>query len=171
MAAQMLKQKFAARKIKNVEVSSAGVFAMVGDSMTSEVGIAMTSAGYTPESHVARQATAQLLEQANLILTATEEHRAQVVRTFTRANRNAFTIKEFANLSAFVAAPNNEIELEQPTDLADKLRITAGARGYAPQLSNSDVADPYMLSQAVFDATRDELDPLLDAVVDWVANG
>jgi len=171
MAEQMLRQKFAARNIRNIEVSSAGVFAMVGEPITPEVKVALTQAGYKPETHAARQATEALLETAHLILTATEEHRAQVVRTFTRANRNSFTIKEFANLAQFIEQPNPEIEMEKPADLADKLRITASARGYAPEISNYDVADPYMLSQQVFDATRDELDTLLDAVVNWVANG
>lgn len=171
MAEQMLKQKFAARNIRNIEVSSAGVFAMVGESMTAEVAIAMSSADYKPQPHVAQQATAEVLEQANLILTATEDHRAQVVRTFTRANRTAFTIKEFANLAEFIADPNTEIELDNPADLADKVRITASARGYAPELSNYDIADPYMLSQDVFDATRAELEPLLDSIADWAVNG
>ena len=170
MAEQMLRQKFARANIENIDVSSAGVFAMVGESITAEVVMALTSSGYKPENHTATQATAEVIEQADLILTATTEHRAQVVRTFTRANRNTFTIKEFANLAEFIADPNLEIELDEPTDLHDKLRITAGARGYAPELADYDIADPYMLSQDVFDATRAELEPLLDSIVDWAAN-
>ena len=171
MAEQMLRQKFAARNIKNVDVSSAGVFAMVGESITPEVAVSLTYSGYKPEKHAARQAIPEVIEKANLILTATQEHRAQVVRTFTRANRNTFTIKEFANLANFLRTPNDDIEFEKAEDLIDKVRITASARGYAPELSNYEIADPYMFAQTVFDATRQELEPLLDEVVEWVANG
>jgi len=170
MAEQMLRQKFASANIEDIEVSSAGVFAMVGESITSEVAVALTSAGYQAENHTAMQATAEVIEQADLILTATAEHRAQVVRTFTRANRKTFTIKEFASLADFMADPNLEIEFDEPTDLHDKLRITAGARGYAPELADYDIADPYMLPQQVFNSTQSQLEQLLDSAVEWFAN-
>jgi len=170
MAEQMLRQKFAARNIKSVEVKSAGVFAMVGDPMTKEVAVALTTAGYQPNAHVAAQVDAPMLESFDLILTATEEHRSDVVRTFTRANRKTFTLKEFANLVNYASHPDEDVELPIASGLQDKLAVTAMARGYAPELENLNIEDPYRQSQQVFDATRDELEPLLDSVADWVAN-
>jgi protein-tyrosine-phosphatase len=63
--------------------------------------------------------------------------------------------------------PDPDVELPVATDLADKLVITSMARGYAPEVAVADVEDPYQRGQAVFDATRAELDPLLDAIADW----
>lgn len=167
MAEQMLRQKFAQRNIKNVVVDSAGVYAMEGAPMTIEAGAAMRSSGYSTETHIAKQATAEIIAGANLVLTATQDHRGDIVRTLTRANRYTFTIKEFANLAVYVSQPDPDVELPAPTDLEDKLVITSMARGYAPEVSVADVEDPYQRGQAVFDATREELDPLLDTIADW----
>jgi protein-tyrosine phosphatase len=167
MAEQMLRQKFAQRNINNVVVDSAGVYAMEGEPMTNEAGAAMIASGYSTETHIAKQATAEIIASANLVLTATQDHSADIVRTLTRANRFTFTIKEFANLAAYVAEPDPDVELPVATDLADKLVITSMARGYAPEIAVADVEDPYQRGQAVFDATRAELDPLLDAIADW----
>ena len=167
MAEQMLRQKFAQRNIKNVVIDSAGVFAMVGQTMTPETAVALSNAGVKPSKHAARQTTTEMLASYNLVLTATTEHRAEVVRTLTRANRYTYTIKEFANLVSYVANPDPDVELPTPTDLADKLLSASMARGYAPEVSQADIEDPYLQHQDVFEATRLELDPLLDAIADW----
>ena len=167
MAEQMLRQKFAQRNIKNIVVDSVGVYAMEGEPMTIEALTSMRAANYSPTTHVAKQATADVIASANLVLTATQDHRADVVRTLTRANRFTFTIKEFANLAGYVATPDPDVELPTATDLADKLVITSMARGYAPEVAAADIEDPYQRGQAVFDATREELEPLLDAIADW----
>lgn len=167
MAEQMLRQKFAQRNIKNVVVDSAGVYAMEGEPMTIEASSAMRSSGYSIETHIAKQATAEIIAGANLVLTATQDHRGDIVRTLTRANRYTFTIKEFANLAAYVSQPDPDVELPTATDLEDKLVITSMARGYAPEVSVADIEDPYQRGQAVFDATREELDPLLDVIANW----
>ena len=167
MAEQMLRKKFAERNIKNVVIDSAGVYAMEGEPMTIEASTSMRAVGYAPASHAAKQATADIIASANLVLTATQDHRSDVVRALTRANRFTFTIKEFANLAAYIAEPDPDVELPVATDLADKLVITSMARGYAPEVADADIEDPYQRGQAVFDATRAELEPLLDAIADW----
>jgi protein-tyrosine phosphatase len=167
MAEQMLRQKFAERNIKNVVIDSAGVYAMEGEPMTIEAANSMRAVGYAPTAHVAKQATADIIASANLVLTATQDHRSDVVRTLTRANRFTFTIKEFANLAAYIAEPDPDVELPVATDLADKLVITSMARGYASEVADADIEDPYQRGQQVFDATREELEPLLDAIADW----
>ena len=167
MAEQMLREKLAARNLKNIVVDSAGVYAMEGESMTVEAASAMRTVGYAPTTHVAKQATSEVIASANLVLTATQDHRTDIVRTLTRANRFTFTIKEFANLAAYVAEPDPDVELPVATDLADKLVITSMARGYAPEVANADIEDPYQRGQQVFDATREELEPLLEQIADW----
>ena len=167
MAEQMLRQKFAERNIKNVVIDSAGVYAMEGEPMTIEATNSMRAAGYAPTTHIAKQATSEVIATANLVLTATQDHRSDVVRTLTRSNRFTFTIKEFANLAAYVAAPDPDVELPVATDLADKLVITSMARGYAPELADADIEDPYQRGQQVFNATREELEPLLQQIADW----
>jgi protein-tyrosine phosphatase len=167
MAEQMLREKLADRNLKNIVVDSAGVYAMEGESMTVEAATAMRTVGYDPTAHVAKQATSEVIASANLVLTATQDHRTDIVRTLTRANRYTFTIKEFANLAAYVAEPDPDVELGVATDLADKLVITSMARGYAPEVASADIEDPYQRGQQVFDATREELEPLLEKIADW----
>jgi protein-tyrosine phosphatase len=165
---QILKQKLHEAKTSGIKVSSAGVYALVGEPMPDEARIALDLSGYQTSKHSARQITPELAANADLILTATEDHRAEVIRTLTRANRYTFTLKEFANLAGYLADPNREEQFEPQTHLIERVRVIASARGYAPSLDDADIADPYGKPLTAYVRTQLELEPLLDAVVRWV---
>ena len=65
----------------------------------------LTELGGRPEGHVAQQLTPELVQQADLILTATTTHRSAIVRNAPAAMRKAFTMREFARLGAGLPPP------------------------------------------------------------------
>jgi len=173
MAEQLLRQKFDQLGVRNVEVASAGVQAVEGADLEDTAKKVLEANGHTIEPHVARQLTAQIAADADLILTATGDHRSDVIRTLVRANRYTFTLKEFVNLASFEFDPESEDAAEpkiQANSLSDKLANTVLARGYAVDLADADVADPYQLGQPAFEATLAEIEPLIDKVAKWASH-
>jgi len=168
MAEQMLRQKL--KDSNHIVVDSAGVFAMEGKDMPDEAASSLLKNNYAPSKHKAKQLTAELVDSADLILTAEQDHRSDVVRTSPRANRYTFTFKEFANLNRYLEDPTREEPFDKPKDLQDKVRITASTRGYAPVITDLDLADPYLKPSQAYDDTAESLEQLLDEVVRWVSN-
>jgi protein-tyrosine phosphatase len=155
-----------------VLVHSAGTQSMVGHDMTPEAAHLAEHYGADPANHRSQQLTEQLITDADLILTATREHRSKVVSLHPRAARYTFTLNQFARLvpaavesisTSSVAnpaiAPTSSVELvETPQpDLATQLRalvteVTA-TRGFSPpppHPDDDDIEDPYRQSTAVY---------------------
>ncbi len=63
-----------------IVVHGAGVAAEVGSPATREVRAVLAEAGISGDGHVARQLTDEMLEQADLVLVATEDVRRRVLR-------------------------------------------------------------------------------------------
>lgn len=168
MAEQMLRQKLGNQN--HILTDSAGAFALEGKDMPDEAAASLLRRKYNLSKHSAKQLTADLADQADLILTAEQQHRSDVVRTSPSANRYTFTLKEFANLNRYLEDPLREEPFDKPKDLHDKVRITASTRGYAPVIKDLDLADPYFKPWQAYDETADSLENLLDEVVKWVAN-
>jgi protein-tyrosine-phosphatase len=84
-------------------VGSAGTEAAVGEPMAPRAAEVARDLGADPDGCTARQLTAELVADADLVLAAGREQRAEVVRLHPPAHRYAFTLLEFARL---VAAPN-----------------------------------------------------------------
>ncbi len=167
MAEQMLRAKLTARGVDGVTISSAGTHAMVDSDMPPHAREVLSTRGYEPTEHTSVQVTAALVEQADLVLVATEDHRADVVREFIPANRYSYTIKEFANQLAFVNNPG-EVELPEVAKRAQSLALIASTRGLAPVLSIVDLDDPYGKDIAAYEVVQRELEVSLDAVTNWL---
>jgi protein-tyrosine phosphatase len=155
-----------------VLVHSAGTQSMVGHDMTPEAAHLAAHYGADPATHRSQQLTEQLITDADLILTATREHRSKVVSLHPRAARYTYTLNQFARLLPAavesispssdadpVIAPTSPVELvETPQpDLATQLRalvteVTA-TRGFSPpplHPDDDDIEDPYRQSTAVY---------------------
>jgi protein-tyrosine phosphatase len=81
------------------EVSSAGVGAMVGYAMSRYAAEELRAYGGDPTGFAARQLTPEILEDTDLVLTATRELRSQVLAEMPTALRRTFTLLEFAALA------------------------------------------------------------------------
>ncbi len=89
-----------ARRRAGVRVSSAGIAAHEGDSATPEAVRALSERGVDISGHRARQVTAEMIAEADLVLTMTAAHKDAVVKLSSGAAGKVFTIREFARGAA-----------------------------------------------------------------------
>jgi protein-tyrosine phosphatase len=176
MAEQMLIQKAEKNKLP-LKVLSAGVMAMTGDPMTPQSADAMTKRGFTPTKHISQDLTPKLLEEADLVLTATLDHRSAIARMLPKASKYSFTIDEFARLTSFLKAdPEFQEEFKKkPKETRDQYLKRAMheailLRGMVPtNLDPKDVVDPYGESIEVYNQVAEHIDVMLEIIVDWMA--
>ena len=176
MAEQMLIQKAEQSKLP-ITVVSAGVMAMTGDPMTPQSADAMTKRGFTPTKHISQDLTPKLLEEADLVLTATLDHRSAIARMLPKASKYSFTIDEFARLTSFLrAAPEFQEEFKKkPKETRDQylkraMHEAVLLRGMVPtNLDPKDVVDPYGESIEVYNQVAEHIDVMLEIIVDWMS--
>jgi protein-tyrosine phosphatase len=138
------------------EVSSAGVSAMVGYSMSRYAAEELRSYGGDPTGFAARQLTPDLLDRSDLVLTATREVRSQVLAEAPAALRRTFTVLEFAAL----------VENAEGATPAELVRWAGLHRSTAARVEQ-DVPDPYRRGAEVHArAAR-----AIDAAVQQIAKG
>jgi protein-tyrosine phosphatase len=152
-----------------IEIGSAGVRALVGSSMTVEAAAELRALGGDDAGFVSRQLTTDLLNNADLVLAATRQHRSDAVSRSPKVLRSAFTLRELHRLL-------RDADLSGlPGDPADRLRelvqLARGRRGFVPpaQDGEDDVADPYGRSVEVYAATTRQIVPAVDCLVDAIS--
>ncbi|ATP42347.1 low molecular weight phosphatase family protein [Solibacillus sp. R5-41] len=91
MAEAILKNK----DLKNVNVRSAGIYALEGDQM-SENSSAILNQENIQHQHLSRQINSKDVAWADLILTMTAAHKEVINRTFEEAFEKTYTLKEYA---------------------------------------------------------------------------
>ena len=84
-------------KYKDIIVESAGVFAFNGSSASNEAIYVMQNRGIDLKYHKARSITPDIIKNADLILTMTENHKRAVSDISKSANMKTFTLKEYAS--------------------------------------------------------------------------
>jgi protein-tyrosine phosphatase len=138
-------------------VSSAGTWGLEGSPMERHAAQALAEVGVDEGGFVARELTAPLVRESDLILAATREHRAAVLTHDPSALRRVFTIRELARLVDVTAVAT--VAGETPAEHAARVvRAAAGARGSVRATPlEDDVADPYRASLAVYRERRDEI--------------
>ncbi len=138
-----------------LEVTSAGTHALVGEPIHEPMADLLEGAGVAADGFRATQMTAARIRAAGLILTATREHRAGVVRMVPAAVRRTFTLGEFAQLCSLGAAAVPGRPGEDPdTWLARVATSAAGRRGAldVAVTSAGDIPDPYLLGESAYRA-------------------
>jgi protein-tyrosine phosphatase len=121
----------------DVTVSSAGTHALIGTGMDSSSASALSHLGIDPEVHRARQFEIWMASAADLILTASREHRDLVITAMPSAYKRTFTMKEFVRLVANVP---------RGLEPQDVVAAAAAQRGKVPPPEfpdDDDVRDPY----------------------------
>jgi protein-tyrosine phosphatase len=87
-------------RASQVDVSSAGVHALVGRPMDARAAAELVRLGGDPAGFVATQLTPAMVRNADLVLTASVALRSRVLEDSPRALPRTFTIREFAALGA-----------------------------------------------------------------------
>lgn len=90
MAEAILKNK----RLPNVEVRSAGIYALEGGEMSENARVVLAEENIQHQ-HVSEQINQQDVEWADLILTMTSAHKDMVLRLFSQAHEKTFTLKEY----------------------------------------------------------------------------
>ena len=123
----------ASRLGEGFEVSSAGVAAMVGQPMTPESAQHLAALGGSADGFAARQLVPALVDESDLVLTATRAIRSRVLEDSPGALRRTFTVLELAALLDVIGAE---------TDPGALVRTAADERSRAA-LEDYDIPDPY----------------------------
>ncbi|WP_155593627.1 low molecular weight protein arginine phosphatase [Lysinibacillus cavernae] len=92
MAEVILKHK----QIDNVEVRSAGIYAMPNAQMSANAQQVLNEAQMSHQ-HFATQLSMTEMEWADLILTMTTAHKDTVLSSYPEAENKVFTLKEYTN--------------------------------------------------------------------------
>lgn len=91
MAEAILKHK----KLKNVEVRSAGIYALEGSQMSENSSVILDQENLAHQ-HSAHQINGEDVAWADLILTMTIGHKEMLIRNFEGAYEKTYTLKEYA---------------------------------------------------------------------------
>ena len=143
----------------DVEVSSAGVRAVVGAPMPEPMEHLVRAAGASTDRFAGRQLTEQMLRDADLVLALTRGHRSKIVALHPGAVRRTFTLRELARLAGGVdptALPAGTVGAR----FAALLPLAAAQRGLRRgDPADDDVIDPFGGNDALYERAFAELCP------------
>ncbi|EEW50936.1 low molecular weight phosphotyrosine protein phosphatase [Corynebacterium efficiens YS-314] len=175
LAEQLLKSRF--QGVDQIEFDSAGTQAMVDDPMPEHsLRIARGLEILDSELHRGKQLTEAHLDAADLILAMDRGHRRQIVELSPRATRKVFTIREFKRLIDVTRDEDLRAEvIASDGTPVGKLRAAVEAarlgRSDLSPLDNpddDDVIDPYGKFEAVYDASAQQLIPVVEVVASYL---
>jgi len=147
-----------------LRVLSAGTYAMVGDPMDPTAAKMLNEGGSDGADHRAQQLTARLVEDAQLVLCLSREHRKAVVTLVPSANRYAFTLLEFARVVRGLR--ETVVPLPAPLDFAEWTALASAHRGYFPGVpAEDDVVDPYRRDESVYRGSFDQIRSAVDSIL------
>ena len=153
---------------EHFRVHSAGTYGLTGYPVEPHAARLLEGAGIACDAFRARRLDADLVQRADLVLTATREHRAAVVTLVPEALHKTFTLREFARLVAHAG------DLPPGGDPADRARAlvaqAAAQRGkvWTPP-DRDDVADPYGLGPAAYERSYADIAEALAEPLDRLA--
>ncbi|GHH64243.1 hypothetical protein GCM10017673_06550 [Streptosporangium violaceochromogenes] len=129
-----------------VRTASAGTHAAPGLPMAESARRVLVRLGGDPAGFASRPLTPELVAGADLVLTATARHRAEVVALHPPAATRAFTVVEFGALAEAVPAGAVAAH-DDPVRRARALVAEARALRGLVRVDRPDVPDPYRRSR------------------------
>lgn len=148
-----------------ITAASAGTNGLDGYAMDLPSASVLRELGVDPDGHRARRVSATDLETSDLVLTATREHRAALLKLVPLAFRRTFTLREFGRLGAQLPAPD---VLPDVAALRERVRAVAAQRGFvAPPEPGSldDIGDPFGASMDVTRRAGREVSDAVNAII------
>ncbi|MDT3398254.1 protein-tyrosine-phosphatase [Streptomyces sp. B1866] len=151
-------------------VESAGTWGHEGAPMEAHAATVLTDLGADPAGFTGRELLDEHVIRADLVLTATRDHRAQVISMGHSAGLRTFTLKEFTRLVRAI----DPATLPDPRDVGGVVeraralvRAAAALRGWllAPTEDADEVYDPYGSPITYFRSVGEEISQALDPVV------
>ncbi len=152
-------------------VRSAGTWGHTGSPMEDFALSSLAAYGVAGEAFRARELEPTHVVGADLVLTATREHRAAAVVMHPRGAARTFTLREFARLLAPVAGA--DLPDADPVSRAQALvRAAAGNRGRVPppeSVDDDDLEDPYHAPESAFRTCAELIEATLRRPLDLIA--
>ena len=142
-------------------VTSAGTHAMVGHGIPAPMLRCLAADGMDGRGHVARQFTAALARDADLIICMTARHRTWCVGEAPFALKRTVLLSELA-AAAVAGAPLTD-GIAGLADATLQFRLTLAGR------STADVPDPYGGPQSEYDESYGIIRSAVDEIASWVA--
>ncbi|WKV71827.1 low molecular weight phosphatase family protein [Streptomyces sp. PCS3-D2] len=149
-------------------VESAGTWGHEGAPMEANAAAVLEDFGADTSGFTGRELLDEHVIRADLVLTATRDHRAQVISMGHSAGLRTFTLKEFTRLVRAIdpatLPPVDDGVAERARAL---VRAAAALRGWllAPSPDADEVYDPYGAPITFFRSIGDEINQALDPVV------
>lgn len=148
-------------------VESAGTWGHEGAPMEAHAATVLAEYAADPVGFRGRELLDDHVINADLVLTATRDHRAQVISMGHAAGLRTFTLKEFTRLVRAIdpaTLPDDGGVTERARSL---VRAAAALRGWllAPTAEADEVYDPYGAPLTFFRSIGEEIHTALDPVV------
>jgi sulfate adenylyltransferase len=137
-----------------VVVSSAGTHGLVDEPTSDDMAEEYATRDVDPQSFRSRRLTREMVDDADLVLTAEAEHRAFILEEQPRAFRKVMTLGQFAASAA-----------QLPASVRGRELIEALQNRRVPASPDHDVADPYRRGPAAARTAATAMDALLETVV------
>lgn len=109
-----------------IEIQSAGTAGFAAEPASSQASTVMAEMGYPASSHQARRLTKDMVNRASLILTMTENQRAEIIKLIPQAKDKVFLLKEYAQAEAGNLYSNNMDIMDPFGHSVEYYRICAG---------------------------------------------
>lgn len=141
----------------DVEFTSAGTHGFRAHPVDPTMGTVLADRGVPDDlvtGFASRRLTRELIDEADLVLTAEASHRAFVLEDAPAAFRKAFTLGQFAESVDRVDA-----------GLTGAALVTAVGHRRAGAVDAHDIRDPYRRGRSAAEASADQIDALLRAVL------
>ncbi|MBT2538250.1 low molecular weight phosphatase family protein [Arthrobacter sp. ISL-69] len=157
------------------EVRSAGTRAMVGSPIQPLSADIVRMYGGTDKSFAARQLTAKILRETDIVLTMTSKHRGEVLQLDASLLKRTFTIREFARMLEALeerdaAGSDSSAEKASSEKASDAGTLWRGLSArlasvrhlaLAADSADNEVIDPYKRGPEVYRQMEDELAPAI----------
>ncbi len=153
-----------------MDIASAGTAALVGRPVDPGSAALLEEQGIGCNDFVARQLTAEMVRAADLVLTATREHRAEVSRTDPSGLKKAMALVDFSDLVSGMDTSDLKPSFMDPPDISPIALIVSGASRRRDQVAPSsddeaDIVDPFKRDDKVFQQMAREIEAVLPSVV------
>lgn len=146
-------------------VSSAGTQGRDGWDADPRIAELAVEHGVHLEGFTSRQVEPGMIQDSDLVLAMTREHRRRIVEVVPAAVRRTFTLREFARLLPFIPPEETALPAQRWHSLA---ALAQRYRRAAPgEQTADDVVDPYRCSDAVYQNMLEQLLPAAEALSVW----
>jgi protein-tyrosine phosphatase len=150
-----------------IVVESAGTWGHEGSPMEPHAAETLATYGGTADGFSGRELLAEHVVAADVVLTATREHREHVIALDPASIRRVFTLKELARLARAVdpdRLPTADVVLRARSLVREASTLRRRVRARTP--ADDDVADPYGAPMYAYRTCASEIAAAVAAVLD-----